>query len=142
MTRSLQALAPDYDKMSEAELVVCARAGSPDAFRVIMQRCNQRLFRIARGVVRDDAEAEDVLQEAYTRAFENFVSFRAESSLFTWLTSVTLNEARADSEGAASPSASTPSKPRSTGAPRSSCSVPPRPRKARRAMRRDPRCAC
>ncbi len=94
MARSQQALALDYDKMSEKELIAHARQGHQDAFRVIMQRCNQRLFRIARGVVRDDTEAEDVLQEAYTRAFENLDGFRGESSLLTWLTSVTLNEAR------------------------------------------------
>lgn len=94
MSGSQQALALDFEKMSEHELVGCARGGHQDAFRVIMQRCNQRLFRIARGVVRDDAEAEDVLQEAYTRAFEKLDGFREESSLFTWLTSVTLNEAR------------------------------------------------
>jgi len=94
MTGSRQVLALDYEAMGEAELVAHARVGHQDAFRVIMQRCNQRLFRIARGVVRDDAEAEDVLQEAYTRAFENLEGFRGESSLFTWLTSVTLNEAR------------------------------------------------
>lgn len=94
MAGSQQALALDYEAISEHELVGYARSGHQDAFRVIMQRCNQRLFRIARGVVRDDVEAEDVLQEAYTRAFENLDRFRQESSIFTWLTSVTLNEAR------------------------------------------------
>lgn len=89
-----QALALDFGRMSEDELVEYARAGHRGAFATIMQRCNQRLFRIARGVMRDDAEAEDVLQEAYTRAFEKLDGFRGESSLFTWLTSVTLNEAR------------------------------------------------
>lgn len=94
MTGSQQALTLDFEKMSEAEVVRYARAGQQDAFRAIMQRCNQRLFRIARSVVRDDVEAEDVLQEAYTRAFAHLDGFRQESSLFTWLTSVTLNEAR------------------------------------------------
>ncbi|MDP9415487.1 MAG: RNA polymerase sigma factor [Pseudomonadota bacterium] len=94
MARSQQALALNYKGMSEPELIGFARQGHQDAFRVIMQRNNQRLFRIARGVVRDDVEAEDVLQEAYTRAFEKLDGFREESSLFTWLTSVTLNEAR------------------------------------------------
>lgn len=94
MTGSQRALALDYAKISEHELVGYARAGHQDAFRVIMQRFNQRLFRIARGVVRDDVEAEDVLQEAYTRAFEHLDGFREESRLFTWLTSITLNEAR------------------------------------------------
>ena len=94
MAGSQKATALQYDRMGEVELVTYAREGHQDAFRVIMQRCNQRLFRIARGVVRDDSEAEDVLQEAYTRAFENLDGFRGDSSLFTWLTSVTLNEAR------------------------------------------------
>src|SRR5262245_23869846 len=53
----------EYAGMDDAELVLRARAGEREAFRQIMQRGNQRLFRIARGVVRDDAEAEDVLQE-------------------------------------------------------------------------------
>ena len=94
MAGSQQALALDYGRMGESELVGYARAGHRDAFRAVMKHCNQRLFRIARGVVRDDVEAEDVLQEAYTRAFENLDGFRGDSSLFTWLTSITLNEAR------------------------------------------------
>jgi RNA polymerase sigma-70 factor (ECF subfamily) len=84
----------DYAALPEPELVALVRQGHRDAFRVIVQRCNQRLFRIARGVLRDDAEAEDALQEAYVRAFARFDSFRGESSLFTWLARITLNEAR------------------------------------------------
>jgi DNA-directed RNA polymerase specialized sigma24 family protein len=57
---------PDYADLEEAELVRLARAGEREAFRTIMQRGNQRLFRIARGVTRDDAEAEDVVQETVT----------------------------------------------------------------------------
>ena len=53
-----------YAELPEAELVSLAQAGHREAFAAIMQRCNQRLFRVARGVVRDDAEAEDVVQEA------------------------------------------------------------------------------
>ena len=83
----------DYARLSEADVVDLARAGDREAFRAIMQRCNQRLFRIARGVVRDDAEAEDVLQEAYTRAFAAFESFRGEAGVATWLTRIVLNEA-------------------------------------------------
>jgi RNA polymerase sigma-70 factor (ECF subfamily) len=58
-----------------------------------MQRGNQRLFRIARAVVRDEGEAEDVLQEAYVRAFAGLAEFRGEASVFTWLTRIVLNEA-------------------------------------------------
>ena len=83
----------DYARLPEAEVVALARAGDHEAFRAIMQRCNQRLFRVARAVVRDDAEAEDVLQEAYARAFAAFEGFRGEAGVATWLTRIVLNEA-------------------------------------------------
>src|SRR5437763_15498116 len=83
----------DYARLPEAEVVAHARAGDREAFRAIMQLCNQRLFRIARAVVRDDAEAEDVLQEAYARAFAAIAGFRGEAGVATWLTRIVLNEA-------------------------------------------------
>jgi RNA polymerase sigma-70 factor (ECF subfamily) len=83
----------DYLGMPEPELVGFARAGDRQAFRAIMTRCNQRLFRVARAVVRDEAEAEDVLQEAYLRAFAAIASFRGEAGIATWLTRIVLNEA-------------------------------------------------
>lgn len=83
----------DYLSLPEPELVDYARAGDHQAFRAIMKRCNQRLFRIARAVVRDEAEAEDVLQEAYTRAFNAIATFRGEAGIATWLTRIVLNEA-------------------------------------------------
>lgn len=84
----------DHDGLDEAELVRLAQAGDGEAFRAIMQRGNQRLFRVARGVVRDDSEAEDVLQEAYMRAFLALGGFRGEAGVMTWLTRIVLNEAR------------------------------------------------
>jgi RNA polymerase sigma-70 factor (ECF subfamily) len=84
---------PDYEAMQEADLVRCAKAGERGAFRAIMRRCNQRLFRTARALLRDESEAEDVVQEAYVRAFANIGGFRGESSILTWLTRITLNEA-------------------------------------------------
>lgn len=86
--------APDYDQLAEADLVRLAQQGVREAFRAIMQRCNQRLFRVARAVVRNEIEAEDVVQEAYTRAFARLGTFRGEASILTWLTRITLNEAR------------------------------------------------
>ncbi len=83
----------DYLGLPELVLVDYARAGDREAFRAIMKRCNQRLFRIARAVVRDEAEAEDVLQEAYTRAFSAIATFRGEAGIATWLTRIVLNEA-------------------------------------------------
>src|SRR3546814_18401287 len=70
-----------WSTLPDAELVALARRGQRGAFRELMQRCNQRLFRVARAVVRDDAQAEDVVQEAYTHAFAGLSSLRGESSL-------------------------------------------------------------
>ena len=84
--------ATNYEASPMAELVILARTGHHEAFRHIMQRCNQRLFRVARAVLNDDPEAEDALQEAYLRAFDRLDSFRGDSKLSTWLTRIVLNE--------------------------------------------------
>lgn len=78
---------------SEAVLIEAARGGDPAAVRAIVHRHNSRLHRVARSIVRDQTEAEDVVQEAYLRAFSNLSSFRGASSLSTWLTRIVLNEA-------------------------------------------------
>lgn len=85
--------APDYAALADAELVDWVLRGFLEAFRVLMQRSNQRLFRIARGVLGDDAEAEDVVQESWLRAYAKLGTFRGESSVSTWLTRIVLNEA-------------------------------------------------
>ncbi|MBV9592165.1 MAG: RNA polymerase sigma factor [Hyphomicrobiales bacterium] len=81
------------DRLTEAGLIALARQRDERAIRAIMRRHNQRLYRVARGVLRDDGEAEDALQEAYLRAFAALDDFRQESSLGTWLTRIVLNEA-------------------------------------------------
>ena len=86
-------LAVDYAALDDAALVALVQRGDRDAFRQVMRRCNQRLFRVARGVVNDDAEAEDVVQEAYVHAYEKIEGFRGEASLLTWLTRIVLNAA-------------------------------------------------
>ena len=58
-----------------------------------MKQHNQRLFRIARGVIRNDAEAEDIVQESYLRAFAGLDGFRGDAALSTWLSRITLNVA-------------------------------------------------
>ena len=58
-----------------------------------MERHNRRLYRIARGILRNDSEAEDVVQEAYVSAFTHLDGFRGDSSLATWLSRITMNEA-------------------------------------------------
>jgi RNA polymerase sigma-70 factor, ECF subfamily len=79
--------------LGDGELVSLARRGEAAAFREIMRRNNRHLFRAARSVLRDDAEAEDVVQEAYLRAFRGLAGFRGDASLSTWLTRIALNEA-------------------------------------------------
>jgi RNA polymerase sigma factor (sigma-70 family) len=93
MIRSDNTLVRDYAAMDDTALVDQVRHGDREAFRHVMQRCNQRLFRVARGVVNDDAEAEDVVQEAYVHAYEKLAAFRGDASLLTWLTRIVLNEA-------------------------------------------------
>jgi RNA polymerase sigma-70 factor, ECF subfamily len=84
--------APDA-RLDDIDLVSRALARDVDAFCTIVKRNNQRLYRIARGVIRDDAEAEDIVQEAYVKAFAHLASFRGDSSLSTWLSRITINEA-------------------------------------------------
>jgi RNA polymerase sigma-70 factor, ECF subfamily len=78
---------------AEAELISRAVRKEEAAIRTIIQTNNRRLYRVARSIVRDDGEAEDVLQEAYLRAFSALAEFRGDSSLTTWLTRIVHNEA-------------------------------------------------
>jgi RNA polymerase sigma-70 factor (ECF subfamily) len=77
----------------ETDLVARARARDEVAVRSIMQANNRRLYRIARGILRNDGEAEDVVQETYVRAFTHLDGFRGDSSLSTWLARIAMNEA-------------------------------------------------
>jgi RNA polymerase sigma-70 factor, ECF subfamily len=78
---------------SDAELVRRALNRDEAAVRTIMQANNRRLYRLARGILRNEGEAEDVVQEAYVRAFTHLESFRGDSSLATWLSRIAMNEA-------------------------------------------------
>lgn len=82
-------------KMTEAVdgLVTRARDRDEAAIRAIIKANNRLLYRLARGILRNDAEAEDVVQETYVRAFTNLDSFRGDSSLATWLARIAMNEA-------------------------------------------------
>jgi len=76
----------------DAELAVRVAAGEPAAFEALMRRHNRALFRTARAILRDDAEAEDALQEAYLQAYRAIGSFRGEAKLSTWLARIVANE--------------------------------------------------
>ena len=80
-------------KFAESELIRRAVRKEEPAVRAIIQANNRRLYRVARSIVRDDGEAEDVLQDAYLRAFSALADFRGDSGLSTWLTRIVFNEA-------------------------------------------------
>jgi RNA polymerase sigma-70 factor (ECF subfamily) len=82
-------------ELDDAALVALAQGGEASAFWVITKRNNRRLYRVARAVLGDDHEAEDVVQETYMRAFPKLGEFRADASLSTWLTRIAVNEALA-----------------------------------------------
>jgi RNA polymerase sigma-70 factor (ECF subfamily) len=87
------AAVPKLVQPTETTLVAGARAGDEGAIRELIRRNNHRLFRVARAVLRDDGEAEDVVQAAYVRAFTALTQFRGEAAFSTWLTRIALNEA-------------------------------------------------
>lgn len=83
----------DYGTLPDGLLAARIAARDPEAVRVVTTRHNQRLFRTAWSILRDHAEAEDVVQSAYLRAFAAIASFEGRSSLGTWLTRIVINEA-------------------------------------------------
>ncbi len=89
--------APALTTLSDEEVVTRVLAGDTSLFEILMRRYNQRLFRVARGILTDAAEAEDVMQEAYLRAFRELATFRGEALFATWLTRIACHEALARS---------------------------------------------
>ena len=87
--QALQAGAPADD---DAALAARVGGGDAAAFELLMRRHNRRLYRLARSMLRDAAEAEDALQDAYLAAYRSMGSFRAEASLATWLSRVVANQ--------------------------------------------------
>lgn len=82
-------LAKDID---DAALTQRVLAGEPAAFELLMRRYNRRLYRVARSMLRNDAEAEDALQDAYLAVYQSLANFRGEASLATWLSRVVVNQ--------------------------------------------------
>jgi RNA polymerase sigma-70 factor (ECF subfamily) len=86
-------LRPPPAEMSDDELVREIRDGNGACFEPLMRRYNQRLFRVARAIVRDDAEAEDVIQQAYVNAYLHLHQFADRARFSTWLTRIAIHEA-------------------------------------------------
>ncbi len=87
--------ATDQAVLKDEELVQRILNGQKELFELIIRRHNPRLYRISRSIVKDDAEAEEVMQESYVRAYEKLSDFRGEAAFSTWLIRILINEARA-----------------------------------------------
>jgi RNA polymerase sigma-70 factor (ECF subfamily) len=82
-----------WNALSDEQVVGLILDGQTALFEVLMRRHNERLYRAARAILRDDAEAEDVLQQAYVNAYAHLRQFDARSAFATWLTRIAVNEA-------------------------------------------------
>ncbi|HEY7096416.1 MAG TPA: RNA polymerase sigma factor [Terriglobales bacterium] len=83
------------DPLGDEEVVARVLAGETGLFEIIMRRHNQRLYRVARSILRKDDEAEDVMQDAYVRAYEHLDQFEGRAKFSTWLTRIAVHEALA-----------------------------------------------
>jgi RNA polymerase sigma-70 factor, ECF subfamily len=83
------------EPLSDEEVVTRVLAGETAMFEIVMRRHNQRLYRVARAILRNDGEAEDVMQDAYVRAYEHLSQFAGRAKFSTWLTRIAVHEALA-----------------------------------------------
>jgi len=84
---------PEVQAWSDEEVVGRVLAGEAALFEILMRRHNQRIYRIVRGILDDDGEAEDVMQDAYVRAYQHLGQFEGRSTFVTWLTRIAMHEA-------------------------------------------------
>lgn len=87
------ALVTQLAELPDERLVELVLAGESAAFEPLMRRHNQRLYRIARAILRDDSEAEDVMQDAYVRAYQHLDQFAGRAKFSTWLSRIAVHEA-------------------------------------------------
>jgi len=80
-------------EITDEQVVSRVLSGERDIYEVIVRRHNLKLYRVARGILKDEEEIEDVMQEAYLKAFEKLHQFKGKSSFSTWLTRILINSA-------------------------------------------------
>ena len=85
------------EEWTDEQVVARVLAGETALYELLMRRHNQRLYRVARAILRDDGEAEDVMQDAYVRAYQNLAGFEGRAKFVTWLTRIAVHEALARS---------------------------------------------
>jgi RNA polymerase sigma-70 factor (ECF subfamily) len=79
--------------LTDGQLVARIRAGDVALFEELMRRYNQRVYRVARAIIKDETEAEDVMQQAYVNAFTHLHQFEERAKFSTWLTRIAIHEA-------------------------------------------------
>ena len=82
-----------WNVLPDEAIVTQILDGHVALFELLMRRHNERLYRAARAILRDDAEAEDVMQQAYVNAYAHLRQFDGRSAFATWLTRIAVNEA-------------------------------------------------
>src|SRR5918995_1142480 len=95
MTRTSPAVALENSRDSDAEIIQQVLAGNTALFELLMRRYNERIYRAARSIVRDEQEAEDIMQQAYVNAFTHLRQFNGSARFSTWLIRIAVNEALA-----------------------------------------------
>ena len=95
MIRTSSAVVLDDSEQSDAQAIQQVLHGNNSMFELLMRRYNERVYRAARSIVRDEQEAEDVMQQAYVNAFTHLRQFNGSAQFSTWLTKIAINEALA-----------------------------------------------
>jgi RNA polymerase sigma-70 factor, ECF subfamily len=95
MTRTSAAAVRENREQSDADTIQQVLDGNTAMFELLMRRYNERVYRAARSIVRDEQEAEDVMQQAYVNAFTHLRQFNGSAQFSTWLTKIAINEALA-----------------------------------------------
>src|SRR2546422_10242700 len=83
----------DAAALPDTAIVRRVRAGDHALFEILMRRHNQRMYRVVRAVVKDEADVEDVMQQAYINVFTHLHQFAERSQFSTWLIRIALHEA-------------------------------------------------
>src|SRR5688572_16441335 len=89
----IQLLSSQLGALTDEEIATKVLDGETELFEILMRRHNRRLFRVTRSILRNDAESEDVVQDAYVRAYAHLGRFEGRSKFATWLTSIAVHEA-------------------------------------------------
>jgi len=95
ITSASPAVAFEHAEQSDEDIIRQVLAGNTALFELLMRRHNERVYRAARAIVRDEREAEDVMQQAYVNAYTHLGQFNGAAQFSTWLTRIAVNDALA-----------------------------------------------